>query len=111
MSRVDVNPPRGMGERKVDTSTAVTPIVLTFDQVGKEAKCDDPSDKKKVAELFKQVSSVEEAFAKFLPNLEYKSSDGKVVIQKQFRFLSDFKEENLLKNQPGTRNDLADLEI
>lgn len=101
--------------RKVPTSTAAVMLPMTLNRVGKEAASENE-------ELVK-VEDVDDAFAKFKPELNFKGSAGpdetEFKAELKFRSMKDFDPENLQKRQEirdadgnvtgYTRNDIADL--
>jgi len=100
--------------RKVPTSTAAVMLPMTLGRVGKEAASEN--------EELTKVEDVNDAFAKFKPELNFKGSAGpeETEFKAEFKFKSikDFDPENLQKKQETrdedgnitySRNDIADL--
>lgn len=100
--------------RKVPTSTAAVMLPMTLNKVGKEAASEN--------EELSRVEDVNDAFAKFKPELNFKGSAGpeETEFKAEFKFKSikDFDPENLQKRQEFrdedgnvtyARNDIADL--
>jgi predicted component of type VI protein secretion system len=104
--------------RKVPTSTAAVMMPMTLDRVGKDLA----TEKEDATE----VESVNDAFKKFKPKLDFKGYAGKeeTEFKSEFRFnsIKDFDPENLQKRQEirttdelgeehveVLRNDVADL--
>ena len=100
--------------RKVPTSTAAVMLPMTLNKVGKEAASEN--------EELSRVEDINDAFAKFKPELNFKGSAGpeETEFKAEFKFKSikDFDPENLQKRQETrdedgnvtyARNDIADL--
>lgn len=100
--------------RKVPTSTAAVMLPMTLNKIGKEASSEN--------EDLTRVEDVNDAFAKFKPELNFKGSAGpeETEFKAEFKFKSikDFDPENLQKRQEFrdedgnvtyARNDIADL--
>ena len=101
--------------RKVPTSTAAVMMPMTLSRVGKEAASEN--------EELTKVEDVNDAFAKFKPELKFKGSAGpeetEFKAEFEFRSMKDFDPENLQKKQEirdsegnitgYSRNDIADL--
>jgi type VI secretion system protein ImpB len=100
--------------RKVPTSTAAVMLPMTLDRVGKEAASEN--------EDLTRVEDVNDAFAKFKPQVKFKGSAGadetEFKAEFNFRSMKDFDPENLQKKQETrdadgnvtyARNDIADL--
>lgn len=100
--------------RKVPTSTAAVMLPMTLNRVGKEAASENE-------ELVK-VEDLNDAFAKFKPELNFKTNAGpeetEFRAEFKFRSMKDFDPENLQKKQEFrdeegnvtyARNDIADL--
>ncbi len=100
--------------RKVPTSTAAVMLPMTLNKIGKEAASEN--------EDLSRVEDVNDAFAKFKPELSFKGSAGpeETEFKAEFKFKSikDFDPENLQKRQEFrdedgnvtyARNDIADL--
>lgn len=100
--------------RKVPTSTAAVMLPMTLNKIGKEAASEN--------EDLSRVEDVNDAFAKFKPELNFKGSAGpeETEFKAEFKFKSikDFDPENLQKRQEFrdeegnvtyARNDIADL--
>lgn len=100
--------------RKVPTSTAAVMLPMTLNRVGKEAASEN--------EELTKVEDVNDAFAKFKPELNFKANAGpeETEFKAEFKFksLKDFDPENLQKKQEFrdedgnvtyARNDIADL--
>ena len=83
--------------RKVPTSTAAVMMPMTLDRVGQELGAED--------EAPTEVESVNDAFQKFKPNLNFKGYAGKeeTEFKAEFRFrnIKDFTPENLQKTYGG----------
>lgn len=91
--------------RQVPTETTATILPMTVDRVGQEALEDEQPTK---------VSSLAEAFEKFRPSLDFKTSVGEegteFVAELEFKSLKDFDPKKLMSREPGKRNDVADLQ-
>ncbi|MBY0508026.1 MAG: type VI secretion system contractile sheath small subunit [Bryobacteraceae bacterium] len=100
--------------RKVPTSTAAVMLPMTLNKIGKEAASEN--------EELSRVEDINDAFAKFKPELNFKGSAGaeETEFKAEFKFKSmkDFDPENLQKRQEFrdedgnvtyARNDIADL--
>lgn len=100
--------------RKVPTSTAAVVLPMTLNRVGKEAASEN--------EDLPRVEDVNDAFAKFNPELKFRGSAGpeetEFKADFKFRSMKDFDPENLQKKQEFrdedgnvtyARNDIADL--
>ncbi len=100
--------------RKVPTSTAAVMLPMTLNRVGKEAASEN--------EDLTRVEDVNDAFAKFKPELNFKGNAGpeetEFKAEFKFRSIKDFDPENLQKRQETrdedgnitySRNDIADL--
>ncbi|MEO8453479.1 MAG: hypothetical protein ABI647_27090 [Gemmatimonadota bacterium] len=91
--------------RQVPTETTASILPMTVDRVGQEALEDEQPTK---------VSSLAEAFEKFKPGLDFKTSVGEegteFVADISFKSLKDFDPKKLMSREPGKRNDLADLQ-
>lgn len=104
--------------RKVPTSTAAVMMPMTLERVGQDLQAEDEEPTK--------VESVDDAFKKFQPNLNFTGYAGKeeTEFKAEFRFrnVKDFTPENLQKRQEirtedeygeehveVLRNDIADL--
>ncbi|MBI5083450.1 MAG: hypothetical protein HZB13_02485 [Acidobacteria bacterium] len=100
--------------RKVPTSTAAVMLPMTLGRVGKEAASEN--------EELTRVEDVNDAFAKFKPEIAFKGSAGpeetEFKADFKFRTMKDFDPENLQKRQEFKdedgnitygRNDIADL--
>ncbi len=101
--------------RKVPTSTAAVMMPMTLNRVGKEAASEN--------EDLTKVEDVNDAFAKFKPEINFKGAAGpdetEFKAELKFRSMKDFDPENLQKRQEirdedgnvtgYTRNDIADL--
>lgn len=100
--------------RKVPTSTAAVMLPMTMNKIGKEAASEN--------EDLTRVEDVNDAFAKFKPELNFKGNAGpeETEFKAEFKFKSikDFDPENLQKRQETrdedgnityARNDIADL--
>lgn len=100
--------------RKVPTSTAAVMLPMTLNRVGKEAASEN--------EELSRVEDVNDAFAKFKPELNFKGAAGpeetEFKAEFKFRSMKDFDPENLQKKQEFRdedgnvtygRNDIADL--
>ena len=94
--------------RKVPTSTAAVMLPMTLNKVGKEAASEN--------EELSRVEDVNDAFAKFKPELNFKGSAGpeETEFKAEFKFKSikDFDPENLQKRQEmrdedGKRSDTS----
>jgi type VI secretion system protein ImpB len=100
--------------RKVPTSTAAVMLPMTLARVGKEAASEN--------EELTRVEDVNDAFAKFKPEINFKGAAGpeetEFKAEFKFRSMKDFDPENLQKRQEFKdedgnitygRNDIADL--
>lgn len=91
--------------REVPTDTTATVLPMTVDRVGQECPEDDQPTK---------VSSLAEAFEKFKPKLDFKTTVGaegtEFVAELEFKSLKDFDPKKIRSREPGKRNDLADLQ-
>lgn len=100
--------------RKVPTSTAAVMLPMTLNRVGKEASSEN--------EELTKVEDLNDAFAKFKPELNFKGTAGpeetEFRAEFKFRSMKDFDPENLQKRQEFkdeegnitfARNDIADL--
>ena len=104
--------------RKVPTSTAAVMMPMTLDRVGQDLQAEDEAPTK--------VESVNDAFEKFKPDLDFTGYAGKEETEFKanfkFRNVKDFTPENLQKRQEirttdeygdehveVLRNDIADL--
>ena len=91
--------------REVPTDTTATVLPMTFDRVGQECTEDEAPTK---------VSNLAEAFSKFKPSLDFKTSVGEegteFVAELEFKSLKDFDPKQIRSREPGKRNDLADLQ-
>ena len=94
-----------MAPRQVPTETTATILPMTVDRVGQETDEDEQPTK---------VSSLAEAFEKFAPKLDFKTSVGEegteFAADLEFKSLKDFDPKKLMSKTPGKRNDLADLQ-
>ena len=94
-----------MAPRQVPTETTATVLPMTVDRVGQEALEDEQPTK---------VSSLAEAFEKFQPKLDFKTTVGEegteFAAELAFRSLKDFDPKKLMTREPGKRNDLADIQ-
>lgn len=91
---------------QIPTDTTLTVMPMTPERVGKEVDSE--------REQPTSVDSVEDAFKKFNPKIDFKTTAGpegtEFVVQLEPRKLKDFEPENILKRGEGKRNDLADLQ-
>lgn len=91
--------------REVPTDTTLSVMPMTFDRIGAEADEDESPTK---------VSSVAEAFDKFKPKLDFRTTVGddatEFVAELEFKSLKDFDPTKIRTREPGKRNDLADLQ-
>jgi hypothetical protein len=91
--------------REIPTETTVTIMPMTMDRVGQEAAEDEGPTK---------VSSLAEAFEKFQPKLDFRTTVGEegteFVADLEFRSLKDFDPKQIRSREPGKRNDIADLQ-
>ena len=91
--------------REVPTDATATVLPMTIDRVGQECPEDDQPTK---------VSSLAEAFEKFKPRLDLKTTAGeqgtKFVAELEFNSLRDFDPKKVRSRESGKRNDLADLQ-
>ena len=101
--------------RKVPTSTAAVMMPMTLNKVGKEAASEN--------EDLTRVEDVNDAFAKFKPEINFKGAAGpdetEFKAELKFKSMKDFDPENLQKKQEirdadgnvtgYVRNDIADL--
>jgi predicted component of type VI protein secretion system len=94
-----------MAPREVPTETTASIMPMTFDRVGNEAAED---------ELPTKISGVAEAFEKFQPQLDFKTTVGdegtEFVAELDFKSLKDFDPKQIRTRAPGKRNDMADLQ-
>lgn len=91
--------------REVPTDTTATVLPMTVDRVGQEcAEDEQPTN----------VSSLGEAFERFKPKLDFKTTVGEegteFVAELEFRSLQDFDPKKIRSREPGKRNDLANLQ-
>lgn len=91
--------------REIPTETTLTILPMTMDRVGQEAPEDEGPTK---------VSSLNEAFEKFKPKLDFRTTVGEegteFVADLEFRSLKDFDPKQIRSREPGKRNDIADLQ-
>jgi type VI secretion system protein ImpB len=91
--------------REIPTETTLTILPMTMDRVGQEAPEDEGPTK---------VSSLSEAFEKFNPKLDFRTTVGEegteFVAELEFRSLKDFDPKQIRSREPGKRNDIADLQ-
>lgn len=91
--------------RQVPTETTASIMPMTVDRVGQEAPEDEGPTK---------VSSLQEAFEKFKPAIDFKTNVGdegtEFITELEFKSLKDFDPKKIGSRQPGKRNDLADLQ-
>lgn len=91
--------------REVPTDSTLAVLPLTLDRVGREVEDEN--------ELPIRVDSVNDAFAKFKPSINFQTYVGDEAIEfvadLDFKSLKDFTPENIQKKTPGKRNDIADL--
>ncbi|MEO7521368.1 MAG: hypothetical protein ABIW79_06080 [Gemmatimonas sp.] len=91
--------------REVPTETTLTILPMTTDRIGQEAPEDEGPTK---------VSSLSEAFEKFKPTLDFRTTVGEegteFVADLEFRSLKDFDPKQIRSREPGKRNDIADLQ-
>jgi type VI secretion system protein ImpB len=91
--------------REVPTETTLTILPMTPDRIGQEAPEDEGPTK---------VSSLGEAFEKFKPKLDFRTTVGEegteFVAELEFRSLKDFDPKQIRSREPGKRNDIADLQ-
>jgi len=91
--------------REVPTETTLTILPMTTDRIGQEAPEDEGPTK---------VSSLSEAFEKFKPKLDFRTTVGEegteFVADLDFRSLKDFDPKQIRSREPGKRNDIADLQ-
>jgi len=91
--------------REVPTETTLTILPMTADRIGQEAPEDEGPTK---------VSSLAEAFEKFNPKLDFRTTVGEegteFVAELEFRSLKDFDPKQIRSREPGKRNDIADLQ-
>ena len=90
--------------REVPTDTTAAILPMTADRVGREA----PED-----ELPTRVGSLAEAFEKFAPRLDFRTTVGdgaEFAAELEFRSLRDFDPREIRVREPGRRNDLAELQ-
>jgi type VI secretion system protein ImpB len=91
--------------REVPTETTLTILPMTTDRIGQEAPEDEGPTK---------VSSLPEAFEKFKPKLDFRTTVGEegteFVAELDFRSLKDFDPKQIRSREPGKRNDIADLQ-
>ncbi len=90
--------------REVPTDTTAAILPMTADRVGREA----PEDEQPT-----RVASLAEAFEKFAPRLDFRTTVGggaEFAAELEFRSLRDFDPRQIRSREPGKRNDLADLQ-
>jgi hypothetical protein len=91
--------------REVPTDTTAAILPMTADRVGREA----PEDEEPT-----RVGSLAEAFQKFAPCLDFRTTVGddgaEFAADLEFRSLRDFDPRQIRSREPGRRNDLADLQ-
>ncbi len=91
--------------REIPTETTLTILPMTMDRIGQEAPEDEGPTK---------VSSLAEAFEKFAPKLDFRTTVGEegteFVADLEFRSLKDFDPKQIRSREPGKRNDIADLQ-
>ena len=91
--------------REVPTDTTAAILPMTADRVGREAPEDEQPTK---------VASLAEAFEKFAPRLDFRTTVGddgaEFAADLEFRSLRDFDPKQIRSREPGKRNDLADLQ-
>jgi len=91
--------------REVPTDTTAAILPMTADRVEREA----PEDEEPT-----RVGSLAEAFEKFAPRLDFRTSVGddgaEFAADLEFRSLRDFDPRQIRSREPGKRNDLADLQ-
>lgn len=91
--------------RQVPTETTATILPMTVDRVGQETTEEEQPTK---------VSSLAEAFEKFKPALDFKTTVGdegtEFAADLEFKNLKDFDPKKLMSRVPGKRNDLADVQ-
>ncbi len=91
--------------REIPTETTLTILPMTMDRIGQEAPEDEGPTK---------VSSLAEAFEKFAPKLNFRTTVGEegteFVADLEFRSLKDFDPKQIRSREPGKRNDIADLQ-
>jgi len=94
-----------MAPREVPTETTLSILPMTMDRIGQEAPEDETPTK---------VSSLADAFEKFKPAIQFKTNVGEdgteFVADLEFRNLKDFDPRQIRSREPGTRNDIADLQ-
>ncbi len=91
--------------REVPTDTTAAILPMTADRVGREA----PEDEQPT-----RVGSLAEAFDRFAPRLEFRTTVGEDGAEfgadLEFRSLRDFDPRQIRSREPGKRNDLAELQ-
>lgn len=91
--------------REVPTDTTAAILPMTADRVGREAREDEAPTR---------VGSLAEAFQKFAPRLDFRTTVGEdgteFAAELEFRSLRDFDPRQIRSREPGKRNDLADLQ-
>jgi len=91
--------------RNVPTDTTATLLPMTFDRVGNEAPEDETPTK---------ISSLQDAFAAYKPQLDFRTSAGdegtEFVAELDFKSLKDFDPKQIRSRAPGKRNDIADMQ-
>ena len=91
--------------REVPTDTTAAILPLTADRVGREAPEDEAPTK---------VGSLAEAFEKFAPRLDFRTTVGddgaEFAADLEFRSLRDFDPRQIRTREAGKRTDLADLQ-
>jgi hypothetical protein len=91
--------------REVPTDLTVVLLPMTLDRVGRECAAHEQPMK---------VNSLEEAFEKFKPRLDFRITIGEeqreVVVELELTCMRDFDPKKIRSHEPGRRNDLADLQ-
>jgi predicted component of type VI protein secretion system len=91
--------------REIETNTTMVVLPMTLEQVGKEVADEDEEPIR--------VDSVNDAFIKFKPNINFKTTAGpegtEFVAEFEFNSLKDLGPDNIQKRIAGKRNDIADL--
>ena len=91
--------------REVPTDTTAAILPMTADRVGRGAREDEAPTR---------VGSLAEAFQKFAPRLDFRTTVGEdgteFAAELEFRSLRDFDPRQIRSREPGKRNDLADLQ-
>lgn len=94
-----------MAPKEVPTETTTAILPMTLDRVGQECGEDEGPTK---------VSSLQEAFDKFQPKIDFTATVGdegtEFKADLAFKSMKDFDPKRLMTREPGKQNDLADLQ-